>query len=200
MARANDAGCDVIEVLMEEYSRHLMRRGCSRQQIDQLCKQATSAINRERDDGGSADIVDLVMSMGYWVQPLRSAARNGGARNSSGGFNVVIINNDDSINRNGQGQPRKSVKASQRIIDYKRALEKVMAQQRFSGPSGATTNSRRVLERALVIEVTSWALNNQTMTRGEYSNIRMLVPVEVGKRKEERLGQVDVLQLLSRWI
>ena len=48
MARANDEGIDVIDVLLSEYKTALMKRGLRRGAIDGYCERATNRLNAER--------------------------------------------------------------------------------------------------------------------------------------------------------
>ncbi|TKA71255.1 hypothetical protein B0A49_04145 [Cryomyces minteri] len=74
MARACDAGVDVIEVLLDDFTTELMRRGFRRNEIEQLKRDAAAAVAHQRAICGSADIVDLVMNGAAHVHPVPRAA------------------------------------------------------------------------------------------------------------------------------
>lgn len=66
MARANDNGIDVLDVLINDFIAALSKKGCRRPQIESMRIKAVDAINRDRDghnDPQGPDLVDLVMSM-----------------------------------------------------------------------------------------------------------------------------------------
>ncbi|KAF9697542.1 hypothetical protein EKO04_004109 [Ascochyta lentis] len=61
MARANDEGIDVLDVLMTEFKTALVRRGFRRIDIDNMYERAKARLENERQDPTGVDIVDLVM-------------------------------------------------------------------------------------------------------------------------------------------
>ncbi|KAH4007433.1 hypothetical protein HBH98_010520 [Parastagonospora nodorum] len=61
MARANDQGVDVLEVLIAEYRLALIRRAHRRFEIDDLVARAKQRLERERQDPTGVDIVDFIM-------------------------------------------------------------------------------------------------------------------------------------------
>ncbi|KAJ9643631.1 hypothetical protein H2201_006263 [Coniosporium apollinis] len=63
MARAADAGVDVIDVLLDELVHRLACDGLKRVEIEEMRKRAVKAMDRARDEGSREDIVDLVMGM-----------------------------------------------------------------------------------------------------------------------------------------
>ncbi|KAJ4350077.1 uncharacterized protein N0V89_008698 [Didymosphaeria variabile] len=71
MARANDEGVDVLDVLLSEYREALVKRGMRRNEIDESCTHAKDRLDAER-----IDIVDLVMQ----DVPSRSFTRRAAPR------------------------------------------------------------------------------------------------------------------------
>ncbi|KAF2753558.1 hypothetical protein EJ05DRAFT_515015 [Pseudovirgaria hyperparasitica] len=71
MAMACDQGVDVIDVLLEGFTRGLARKGLTRQQISDARKAAIQALDEERVNGTGKDIVDLVMDSAKAV-PLQA--------------------------------------------------------------------------------------------------------------------------------
>lgn len=61
MARACDAGVDVIDVLLDEFVTLLCRRGFRRSAIESLRAEAVRNIDHQRAIGGGRDLVDMVM-------------------------------------------------------------------------------------------------------------------------------------------
>ncbi|KAH7412003.1 hypothetical protein DE146DRAFT_784606 [Phaeosphaeria sp. MPI-PUGE-AT-0046c] len=61
MARANDQGVDVLEVLIAEYRIALIRRAHRRVEIDALVATAKQRLETERQDPTGVDIVDFIM-------------------------------------------------------------------------------------------------------------------------------------------
>ncbi|KAF1962422.1 hypothetical protein CC80DRAFT_531312 [Byssothecium circinans] len=61
MARANDEGVDVLDVLISEYRLTLVRNGFRRLEIDDMCLKAQRRLDDERAEPTGADIVDMLM-------------------------------------------------------------------------------------------------------------------------------------------
>ncbi|KAK3113448.1 hypothetical protein LTR53_009254 [Teratosphaeriaceae sp. CCFEE 6253] len=61
MARANDQGVDVLEVLVDDFTSALCRKGLKRVEIERLRKAAIRNIDHMRATGDTRDIVDVVM-------------------------------------------------------------------------------------------------------------------------------------------
>ena len=69
MARACDAGVDVIEVLLQDFSSLLARQGLKRTEIERMRADALRNIDYQRQTGGGRDIVDMVMNRASMTQP-----------------------------------------------------------------------------------------------------------------------------------
>ncbi|GME32767.1 hypothetical protein BKCO1_2200043 [Neofusicoccum parvum] len=63
MAKANDEGVDVLDVLMQEFVQTLARKGHGRNHIESLRREARATLDSERDDPQGYDIVDLIMGL-----------------------------------------------------------------------------------------------------------------------------------------
>ncbi|KAL1627324.1 hypothetical protein SLS54_002248 [Diplodia seriata] len=63
MARAQDNGVDVLDVLIQEFVHELVLKGHRRDHIDRLKRKALCALDDERNDPQGHDIVDMVMQM-----------------------------------------------------------------------------------------------------------------------------------------
>ncbi|KAH7093743.1 hypothetical protein FB567DRAFT_610333 [Paraphoma chrysanthemicola] len=61
MARANDQGVDVLDVLIAEYRLALVRKAHRRLEIERLVSEAKQRLENERQRPTGVDIVDLVM-------------------------------------------------------------------------------------------------------------------------------------------
>ncbi|KAJ4331303.1 hypothetical protein N0V95_009904 [Ascochyta clinopodiicola] len=72
MARANDEGIDVLDVLMAEFRAALVRRSFRRIDIDKFYAGAKVRLENERQDPTGVDIVDLIMDL---VPAQRPATR-----------------------------------------------------------------------------------------------------------------------------
>lgn len=63
MARAQDNGVDVLDVLMQEFVSELAKKGHRRKHIADMKRYAQEALDQERNDPQGHDIVDLVMNI-----------------------------------------------------------------------------------------------------------------------------------------
>ncbi|KAF3042781.1 hypothetical protein E8E11_003070 [Didymella keratinophila] len=72
MARANDEGIDVLDVLMAEFKAALVRKGFWRADIDEMFERGKERLERERRDPRGIDIVDLILDQ---IPAQRSALR-----------------------------------------------------------------------------------------------------------------------------
>lgn len=87
MARACDAGVDVIDVLLEDLVAACVKRGCRRLEAQQIKQRAQAAIDCERKTSSSVDIVDLVMGMvphAYHPRPRTAIVQHGSRRGGRG--------------------------------------------------------------------------------------------------------------------
>lgn len=174
MARANDAGVDVIEVLIEELISDLARRGFRRFEIDNLRLRAEQEIDYQRRTCGGADIVDLVMGLARRSKP--AAPRR-------------------------VPQIRKRA-AGHHIVEAKMALEKVLAKMQKAKQPGGLFGLRREAERELVVEVVGQAMRDRSMSRKQATDLLAMVPngTKMRRRREKTHGVPDVLRLLAPWL
>lgn len=171
MARACDAGVDVIEVLIEELTSDLVRRGFRRVEIEDLRRRAEREIDHQRRIGGSADIVDLVMGLARQAHPAASARR--------------------------QPLPRRRV-VGHHIMELRQTLTQVLAQP---NKSGSATGARRQAERNLIVAVVGQATRDQSMSAQQAAQLLAVVPTsKAGRKKREARGIPNVPRLLSRWL
>ncbi|OJD34594.1 uncharacterized protein BKCO1_2200043 [Diplodia corticola] len=63
MARAQDNGVDVLDVLIREFVHELALKGHRRDHIERMKRKAQQALDEERNDPQGHDIVDMVMEM-----------------------------------------------------------------------------------------------------------------------------------------
>lgn len=174
MARANDAGVDVTEVLVEELISDLARRGFRRFEIDNLRLRAEQEIDYQRRTCGGADIVDLVMGLARRSKP--TAPRR-------------------------VPQSRKRA-AGHHIAEAKMALEKVIFKmQKAKDPSG-WYDLRREAEHELVVEVVGQAMRDRSMNSKQATDLLAMVPygTKMRRRREKTHGVPDVLRLLAPWL
>lgn len=174
MARGCDGGVDVIEVLMEEFITDLARRGFRRVEIEQLRRRAEAEIDHQRKICGSADIVDMVMSLAgraiIHVPAFRFRA-----------------------------PPQRAT--GHRVAEMKKALEDVHKLMNQVGGKDYT-GSRRIIERELVLEVVRQATRDRTMNSREANRLLALVPTgrKLRRKRGKARGIPNILRLLSRWL
>ena len=80
MARANDAGVDVLDVLLNDFTAVLCRQGFRREDIERMRTQAATTIDHERAIRSSRDIVDLIMDQAKQSQPSYRPSKKTNAR------------------------------------------------------------------------------------------------------------------------
>ena len=173
MARACDAGVDVIEVLLEELVSDLARRGFRRLEINDIRRQAEKEIDLQRKICGSADIVDMVMGLAHRAKPVMPTRR----------------------------VPRKRIArvASRRITAAKSLLKWLLSKD---NGSGNVTAHRRRAERNLVLEIIHYATGDRTMSRQQVHELLRMVPeAKKARKKLERVhGVPNLFYILSAWL
>lgn len=89
MAKAQDDGIDVLDVLMQDFTSELAKKGHRRDHISKLKRQAQKALDQERDDPQGYDIVDLVMDIAdYQPRLSRPDSKDTGASYSAAKFTI----------------------------------------------------------------------------------------------------------------
>jgi len=174
MARACDAGVDVVDVLMEEFIAGLARRGFRRVEIDKLKRRAEMEVNHQRKISGTADIVDLVMGLSRQAQ--RSRVRRG----------RMPTVRKRTVNR--------------RITEAKKALQDVLSQDFKT--QDHKVGLRRLAERELVFAVVAQATIDQSMSGSQAAMLLALVPKgkKARSRREKAKGIPDIIKILSGWL
>ena len=66
---------DAIEVLLDDFVSHLVRKGLKRVVIEDMRMKAQRTIDAERDRPSGADIVNLVMRIAYLTLNVPSHSR-----------------------------------------------------------------------------------------------------------------------------
>jgi len=174
MARAYDAGVDVVDVLMEEFIAELARRGFRRVEIDKLKRRAEKEVNHQRKISGTADIVDLVMGLSRQVQPSRV--------------------------RRGRMPTVRRRTVNHRITEAKKDLQHVLSQDYKA--QDHKVGLRRLAERELVLAVVAQATIDQSMSSSQAATLLALVPKgkKARSRREKAKGVPDIMRMLSAWL
>ena len=75
MTRTKNQVVDAIEVLLDDFVNHLVRKGLKRVMIEDMRVKAQRAIDAERDRPSDVDIVNLVMRIAYLTLNVPSHSR-----------------------------------------------------------------------------------------------------------------------------
>ena len=178
MARANDAGVDVIEVLLEDFTATLCRQGLKRPEIQLMRQEAVKNIDRQRKMRGSKDIVDMVMDRAIATTP--------------GNFKRPIR--------------KREAKRTGRTQNLAKSLRRVLAQETALWSSGkfeeaqTLTRARQATERELVLAVISMAEASGTMVMKERAQWCALFRRKTQEKREKTGQRIDVLKELARYL
>jgi len=154
MARADDEGVDVIDVLLDDMVAFLAKRNHRRTEIEELRRNAAGAIDVERDDPTGIDIVDLVMGM------AKDAGRLKQRSNLSHGY----------LDERKVKTHREHLRATKRTLETLYRQEHHLAQQaRYSNVHTyewqRAKHARRRVERQYVNDLSSYF-----MATGQWTN------------------------------
>ena len=178
MARACDAGVDVIEVLLEDFTAALCRQGLRRTEIEQMRRDAVRNIDHQRTTQGGRDIVDMVMDRASRAHP------------------------EDF----GRAAPKRTTGRQHRIQSLKHALKRLWMQEAGSQEQlpdfveGPIRKMRMRVERELVFEVTQLALDAGTMTQRAVNNWRNKFSKKAHVEREAAGRFIDVFEELGRYM
>lgn len=218
MARACDAGVDVITVLLDDFVSALIRGGCRRNETEYWRRRAETAIDHQRDINGSADLVDLVMDM----VPGATSEKGRAVRGRSGRtrtrvsraqtakqprkrgvrFEVPHVQRgpDDIGATHSHTHSRMSADELAKQRQIIRSLQAILSAEMTHGADTNMTNTRRRLERQLVRAVVLRAQIAGTMTPSGASWLQQRFQKKGLQRREIEHGRIDVLGCLARWL
>lgn len=178
MARACDAGVDVIDVLLQDFSSLLARQGLKRPEIDQMRADAIRNIDYQRQTRGGRDIVDMVMNRAQMTRPTDF----------------------------GRQITKKTSSTTRRVNGLKHTLVRLLAQEAAFHPDepdwvrGPIKKLRQRVERDLVNDVTRLAVDAGIMSsqvRARWCNLYAR-PHQV--KREAGGHKIDVLTELSLYL
>lgn len=170
MARACDAGVDVIEVLMEEFTAHLAQSGFRRLEFEYLRRRAEKGIDHQRKTCGSADVVDLVMKIARNTRPKAPE----------------------------RGLSRKRV-ISHRIVEARLHLERALVLPYENGQGiHIHRQAERALVKEVVAQATRDRAMTYQQAAALLAIVPESGSKR--KKKERQRGGRNVLQLLSGWL
>ncbi|KAK4543183.1 hypothetical protein LTR36_005733 [Oleoguttula mirabilis] len=178
MARANDAGVDVIEVLLEDFTAALCRQGLRRSEIEHMRREAIRNIDHQRESREGRDIVDMVMSRARGTGP-------------------------EDFHR----KPDKKVSARMsKIHKLAHSLRRLLAQEtamyedNLEWVALSITKTRQRVERELVNEVAIAAQQAGTMNMRDVQQWQVLFARKEHEKREQAGRRIDVLRELSRYL
>lgn len=179
MAHANDSGVDVIEVLLDEFTAMLCRRGLRRPEIEVMRREAMRNIDHQRDTQGGRDIVDMVMNYAIRTEPA-------------------------DFDRKPKA---KAIKRTAKLDMLARGLRCVLARETTLYADGLdlflareNTMIRQRLERELVCEVTIRAAAAGTMSGREVTEWRAMYTPKEQEQREASGRRIDLQRELSRYL
>lgn len=178
MARACDAGIDVIDVLLQDFSSVLARQGLKRPEIDRMRADAIRNINHQRETNGGRDIVDMVMNRAQMTKPTDF----------------------------GREITKKTSNATKRVNGLKHTLVRLLAQEAAFHPDepdwvrGPIKKLRQRVERDLVNDVTRLAAEAGIMSSQDRSRWCDLYLRRHRVQREHAGHKIDVLTELSLYL
>ena len=198
MARAKNQGVDVIEVLLDDFVSHLVRKGLKRVVIEYMRVKAERAIDAERDRPSGADIVDLVMGITCLTPNAPSHGRS---------HHTVFANyfpttfNSRPVVVNHTTEKRLSAKASSLRGSWK-LLQQLYRQETESSepefPEGLReqiAGARRRAERQYVGQLVPYLQEGKRITNAAANDLRLMYSKKRKASDEKQRGNVDLLAL-----
>ena len=180
MAEANDAGVDVIDVLLDEFTATLCRQGLRRLEIEQMRQEAVRNIDHQRRTQGGRDIVDMVMDRAHQTTPAQ-------------------------FNRNPSNKELHRTSKTQKLA---RSLRRLLVQEtemyeEYSGSpelGQSMTRMRQHVERELVASVASLAYRDRRMTHIEQQRWVFMFSLREQKKREAKGRRIDIFRELDRFM
>ncbi|KAK3070255.1 hypothetical protein LTR53_010776 [Teratosphaeriaceae sp. CCFEE 6253] len=176
MARANDQGVDVLEVLIDDFTSDLSRKGLKRLEIERLRKAAIRNMDHMRATGDTRDIVDVVMGR--------------------------ATSNDRPPSRRPDKKTPTRLSSMEKL---KRSLSRLVEQELALKREGAVdfvlrgvTRMRQRVERELVLEISTVAVKTGKMTRQRASSWRGMLSKKWQESSEAQGQRFDLFRELSR--
>lgn len=180
MARANDVGMNVINVLLEDFTAVLWRRGFRGSSLVTMRTQAIRDIDHQRATLGGLDIVDLVMKRAYaaplpaQLASIRNSVRNHATRNT--GIHELV----------------KKVR--------------VLREQEANGPFNVECTSRTLVKRRrsadaqLVKELTTLLHHGGKISSHEAEYWQRMFKLKETKSRESMGIDADPLKIFGKWL
>lgn len=177
MARANDAGADVVKVLLEDFTAVLCRRGFRHHNIKIMREKAERDIEHQRLTSGGRDIVDMVMDRACRARPPPLPAEAG----------------------------MKAVRRAERpgrINELEKSVRRLHEQERLSNGRGcrAITRARRRTEQQLVNELIGLLRAGGEISVPDMEYWRKTFTIKQMKAREGKGIVIDPFQQFAQWL
>ena len=183
MAHACDAGVDVLEVLLEDFTTVLCRRGLRRNAIAELRAEAERNINHQRAIGGGRDLVDLVMDKAEAMEGTTLAIPHG--------------LRDPRMDRLQKDR-------ADRVDVQKRKLQRLYQQaasaRDFPQIRDAVNNTRKRIECGLVHDLTEMAVQSGLMSTKVAQRWRTMFTRKNATKRQQRGETIDVFKAFARFL
>ncbi|KAK5133608.1 hypothetical protein LTR08_007556 [Meristemomyces frigidus] len=178
MAAANDAGVDVIDVLLEDFTAALCRQGLRRAEIEHMRREAQRNIDHQRRTSGGRDIVDMVMDRAVQTTPAR--------------FNRKPTTKESSR----MSKVQKFAKSVRRLL----VQETAMYEDGLDWAARGITRMRQQVERELVYSVAVSAHWAGLMTDKEQRWWHSKFTRKEHEKREAAGCRIDTLRELDRYM
>ncbi|EMD00460.1 hypothetical protein BAUCODRAFT_127635 [Baudoinia panamericana UAMH 10762] len=179
MARANDEGVDVLEVLLKDFTAQLCRNGLNRTEIERMRVEAVRNINHQREMGGGRGLVNMVMNRATMTQP------------------ATFGRQQRKKVRTRLSQIETLKKSLRRLNDQEASLTRDLQR---AGRLAAVVAKRQRVESELVVEVTSLAMSAGEMVPKEAGHWVRLFGKKQQEKRERAGWRLDVFYELARFM
>ena len=198
MAQAKNQGVDVIEVLLDDFVSHLVRKGLKRVVIEDMRVKAQRAIDAERDRPSGADIVDLVMGIVYLTPNAPSHGRSHRtvfANYFPTTFNSrpVVVNHTTEKSLSAKAS---SLRGSWKLLQQLYRQETESSEPEFpEGLREQIAGARRRAERQYVGQLVPYLQEGKRITNAAANDLRLMYSKKRKASDEKQRGNVDLLAL-----
>jgi len=181
MAHANDAGVDVIDVLLDDFTAVLCRQGLKRKEIEMMRSEAVRNVDHQRRTGGGKDIVDMVMGRAHRTEPADFSRKP---------------NPKDTARSSKIGKLAHSLQRllSQETVTY------MECQGDIGWVAQNITKTRQRVERELVYAIVGMAQSGGTMSQGDYSQWMSMFTRKEHEKREAAGRRIDLFNELARYM
>ncbi|KAF1970063.1 hypothetical protein BU23DRAFT_571114 [Bimuria novae-zelandiae CBS 107.79] len=200
MARANDEGVDVLEVLLSEYRSALVKKGFRRKQIDEYCERAKGRLDAERESPTGVDIVNLIMDdmpRTSFSRPTAHRARRFHVWTSASGSTRIRGTRNQAASKFVTPQAAELGRAKRNLEQLYTMEEQAFLTAYMRRPEDifAISSCRQCAERRYVNALIRYMRDSNQMTAAEATDLQRYFT----RQKMEGMGPINKTYLLGMY-